>query len=243
MVFQLRYIGGVDRLPAAEVAPPSVDLLLERYRVTWSRHRSGSLWQWRGCRRVAGREGNAERRPDASQRCVHGLPLPAFLRELSPAPGRDPVVLATAAALRNFPPRLDVAEPLEPMQNGVEHPVRPHHVPSGQLPNSLEDGVAVAVLFGQDPQDHRGRGSGYQVLVDLHDFTHRAALMNSNPLVHSSIIHCEVRYSKSRRFKEYGRGTFPDTPAHYQRAHAIHLSAWKVNSAKLGYQMRKRSLI
>ena len=26
MVFQLRYIGGVDRLPATEVAPPSVDL-------------------------------------------------------------------------------------------------------------------------------------------------------------------------------------------------------------------------
>ena len=48
MVFQLRYVDGVDRLPAAEVAPPLVDLLLERYRVIWSRHRSGSLWQWRG---------------------------------------------------------------------------------------------------------------------------------------------------------------------------------------------------
>src|SRR5215211_2179956 len=129
---------------------------------------------------------------------------------------------STRTALRNFPPRLDVAEPLEPMQNGVEHPVRPLHAPSGQLPNSLEDGVAVAVLFGQDRQHHRGRGSGYQVLVDLHDFTHRAALTNSNPLVHSSIIHTDVRYSKDRGFKEYGRGTFPDTPAHYQRAHAIH---------------------
>ena len=39
MVFQLRYIDGVDCLPAAEVAPPLVDLLLERYRVTWIRHR------------------------------------------------------------------------------------------------------------------------------------------------------------------------------------------------------------
>ena len=29
MVFQLRYVDGVDRLPAAEVAPPTVDLLLE----------------------------------------------------------------------------------------------------------------------------------------------------------------------------------------------------------------------
>src|SRR3712207_1788333 len=165
MVFQLRYVDGVDRLPAAEVAPPSVDLLLERYRVTWSRHRSGSLWQWRGYRRVAGRDGKRERLPDAPWRSVHRLPLPAFLRELSPAPGRDPIVLATAAALRNFPPHLDVAEALEPMQNRVEHPVRPLHAPSGQLPNSLEDGVAVAVLFGQDRQDDRGRGSGYQVQI------------------------------------------------------------------------------
>ena len=38
MVFQLRDIDRVDRLPAAEVAPPLVDLLLERYRVTWSLH-------------------------------------------------------------------------------------------------------------------------------------------------------------------------------------------------------------
>ena len=80
------------------------------------------------------------------------------------------------------------------MQNGVEHPVRPLHAPSGQLPNSLEDGVAVAVLFGQDRQDDRGRGSGYQVLVDLHDFTRRAALTNSNSSVHSSIIHGSARY-------------------------------------------------
>src|SRR5215213_3293362 len=158
---------------------------------------------------MAGREGNAERRPDASQRSVHRLPLLAFLCELSPAPGRDPVVLATPAALRNLPPRLDVAKPLEPMQNGVEHPVRPLHAPSGQLPNSLEDGVAVAVPFGQDRQDDRGRGSGYQVLVDLHGFAHRAALTNSNPCVHSGIIYGSARYVKDRAFKEYGRGTFP----------------------------------
>ena len=39
MVLQLRHVDRVDRLPAAEVAPPLVDLLLERYRVTRSRHR------------------------------------------------------------------------------------------------------------------------------------------------------------------------------------------------------------
>ena len=48
MVFQLRHVDGVDRLPAAEVAPPLVDLLLERSCVICSRHGSGSLWQWRG---------------------------------------------------------------------------------------------------------------------------------------------------------------------------------------------------
>ena len=39
MVLQLRDVDGVDRLPAAEVAPPLVDLLLERHRVIRSRHR------------------------------------------------------------------------------------------------------------------------------------------------------------------------------------------------------------
>src|SRR3712207_5541890 len=82
------------------------------------------------------------------------------------------------------------------MQNGVEHPVRPLHAPSGQLPNSLEDGVAVAVLFGQDRQDDRGRGSSRQVLVDLHDFPRRAALTNSDPSVHISTIHDRLRYIK-----------------------------------------------
>ena len=33
VVLQLRHVDGVDRLPAAEVAPPLVDLLLERDRV------------------------------------------------------------------------------------------------------------------------------------------------------------------------------------------------------------------
>src|SRR5439155_12100145 len=42
MVFQLRYVDRVNRLPTTEVAPPLVDLLLERYRVTWSLHRQAS---------------------------------------------------------------------------------------------------------------------------------------------------------------------------------------------------------
>ena len=48
VVLELRHVDGVDRLPAAEVAPPLVDLLLERSCVICSRrHGSGSLWQWR----------------------------------------------------------------------------------------------------------------------------------------------------------------------------------------------------
>ncbi len=39
MVLQLRDVDGLDGLPAEEVAPPLVDLFLERYLVTWSRDR------------------------------------------------------------------------------------------------------------------------------------------------------------------------------------------------------------
>src|SRR6185503_15590729 len=102
----------------------------------------------------------------------------AFLAEPSPALGRDPVVLATATALRDFPPGLNVAKPLEPMQNRVEHPVRPLHSPSGQLPNSLDDRIAIAILLGQDRQEERGRGSGNQILADFHDFTGHVTPMN-----------------------------------------------------------------
>ena len=86
--------------------------------------------------------------PDPSQCRVHRLPLPPFLCELGFPLGGDPVVFAATARLCFFPPRFDVAEPLEPMQNGIKHPVRPLHVPSGQLLNPLDDCVAVAVLFG-----------------------------------------------------------------------------------------------
>lgn len=85
--------------------------------------------------------------PDPPQRRVHRMPLPPFLCELSFPSRGDPIVFAAAARFRFFPPRFDIAESLEPMQNGVEHPVRPLHLPSGQLLNPLDDGVAVAVPF------------------------------------------------------------------------------------------------
>ena len=42
MIFELRHVHRVDRLPTAEITPPLVDLFLERYRVIW-RHVSSSL--------------------------------------------------------------------------------------------------------------------------------------------------------------------------------------------------------
>jgi hypothetical protein len=115
------------------------------------------------------------------QRGVHSLPLPALLDELCTAAGGDRVVLAAAAAVRDLPARLDVAEPLEPMENRIEHPVRPLHAPAGQLADALEDRVPVAVLVGQDREDDRRRGGGYQVLVDLDEITRCSSSVRSDP--------------------------------------------------------------
>ena len=132
-------------------------------------------------------------------------------RELRPALSGDPVILATAAGLRFFPSRFNVAESFEPMENRVKHPVRPLHVPSGQFLNPLDDGVAIAVPFRQDRQNYRRRGSGYQVFVEFHDFTRRALSMGSNVAMHSTIIHNSSMYVKSRLyvFFEHGEGIEP----------------------------------
>ena len=55
MVFQLRDIDRVDRLPPAEVVPPLVELLFQRNRVTRGGHFSGLQCEWRGHGRAAGR--------------------------------------------------------------------------------------------------------------------------------------------------------------------------------------------
>ena len=140
--------------------------------------------------------GKRKHLPDPPQCRIYRLPLLAFLYELILAPRGDPVVLATAAALSKFPPRLDEAESLEPMQNGVQHPVRPLHVPTGHLLYSLDDGVAIAVPFREYRQDYRGRGSGYQVLVEFHDLTRCAVSMRSRVMMHSSNIHNSSMYVK-----------------------------------------------
>ena len=86
MVLQLLHVDGVDRLPAAEVAPPLVDLLLERYPVVRMQTSSDSLWQGRGPSGWPAEKGS-KRPPDAAERRVHRLPLPALLGEPSPARG------------------------------------------------------------------------------------------------------------------------------------------------------------
>ena len=55
VVLQLRHVDGVDRLPAAEVAPPLVDLLLERDTRVLEPASSGSL-RHGAATRLAGRE-------------------------------------------------------------------------------------------------------------------------------------------------------------------------------------------
>ena len=83
------------------------------------------------------------------------------------AAGGDAVVLATAAVLPDFPAGLDVVEPFEAVQHGVEHAVRPLQVPAGRFADALEDGVPVTVTLGQDREDDGGRGGGGQVFTDL----------------------------------------------------------------------------
>ena len=48
MVLELGHVDGVDRLPTAEVAPPLVDLLLERHRVIRPGHRQAAPCDRRG---------------------------------------------------------------------------------------------------------------------------------------------------------------------------------------------------
>src|SRR5690606_17986220 len=106
--------------------------------------------------------------PDAPERRVHRLPLPALLLELLPAARRDAVVLAPPAAVRDLPARLDVAEALEPVQHRVQHPVGPLQPAPGELADALQDGVAVAVALRQDGKHQRRRRGRDEVLVDLH---------------------------------------------------------------------------
>src|SRR5687768_3749935 len=83
------------------------------------------------------------------------------------------------------------------MEDGVEHSVSPLHVTSGKLPHSLENRVPVAVLFGEDRQNYRGRRSSHQILADLHISLLAGPQRKERRPVHSTIIHSTVRYVNS----------------------------------------------
>ena len=102
------------------------------------------------------------------QRLVHHLPLLALGRELRAPFLRDAVVLAPAADLGRAPLRRDEPLALQPVQHRIEHAVGPLQVAARQLAHPLDDGVAVAVPFGEDGEhERRGRG-GDEVLAEVH---------------------------------------------------------------------------
>src|SRR5688572_4569395 len=86
--------------------------------------------------------------------CVRDdLPLAALLGEGVSARRSDAVVSTLPATLRGIPPRLDVAEPVEPVKQGIQHPVGPLHLSAGQLVDPLQDGVSVTLALVEDGED------------------------------------------------------------------------------------------
>src|SRR5262245_56677971 len=88
--------------------------------------------------------------------------------QLRAPPLGDSVVLAPAAPHRRTPAGLDMAEPLESVQQGVEQAFGPVQFAAGYLIDVLEDRVPVALAGGEYAQHYRRRGRRYQVLRDMH---------------------------------------------------------------------------
>ena len=116
----------------------------------------------RGCRwsRLAG--------PDLVEHPADDRPLPAMVGERRRALRAEAIVLARPAAGRLPPFGVDVAEPLEPVQQGVEHAVAPLEFAARELGDPLQDRVAVRLALGEDAEDHRGGRRSHQVLADAH---------------------------------------------------------------------------
>ena len=62
----------------------------------------------------------------------------------------------------------DEAEPLKPVQQGIQHAIGPHHLPGRQLLDPLENRVPVGIPLFEDSQDQRRSRRGHQILVDVH---------------------------------------------------------------------------
>src|SRR5690606_17577445 len=126
-----------------------------------------SVLQARSCWCSCGRRGHAT--PQSTEGSVGGLPLLALLCQLGSPGIRHLVVFAPPTLRRRAPLRTDVAEPLEAVQQRVEHAVGPLDVTAGQLTHALENGIAVAGALDEDGEHKRCGHRGNQVFVDVHD--------------------------------------------------------------------------
>ena len=160
VVLELVNVGGGDRLAPLNISAPPVDLGLQLSVRLHHAHPSTAAGKpWRGL-------------PHLAQRVCDDGPLLLPVGECFPAGWRDCVVLAPAPGVGGAPRRRYVAEPLEPVQQRVEHPVGPLHAPARQLTHALEDCVAVQVAVRQDAQHQRGGRGGDQVFVNAHCASH-----------------------------------------------------------------------
>ena len=88
--------------------------------------------------------------PDLVEDTADDRPLPAMVGERGRALRAQAIVLARAAAGQLPPFRVDVAETLEPVQEGVEHAVAPLELTARELGDALQDRVAVRLALGED---------------------------------------------------------------------------------------------
>src|SRR5688572_23062523 len=93
------------------------------------------------------------RSPELVHDGIHKLPL-LFLLPKSPAAfGFQGVILSFSARFRFAPSTADQCLVFQPMQDRIQHPVGPFDLAAGQLPDALNDGVAVAFAFSEDGKD------------------------------------------------------------------------------------------
>ena len=86
---------------------------------------------------------------------VDRSPLLAMVGELFAAGSGDSVILAAPPRLGRPPFRRHQALSLEAMEDRVKHAVGPLQVAAGELADTLDNGVAVAVALSQNGEDKR----------------------------------------------------------------------------------------
>jgi hypothetical protein len=150
MRFQFLDIRPRDGAAPSQVGAPLADLFFERRVVGGGAH----AWE--------------APQPEAAQGLVHDLPSSPLGFELRPPFLRQAVVLPATAALRRSPLRRDEPVALQTVQHRIEHAVGPVEMPAGELADAFDDGVAVAVTFGEDGEHERRRRGGDEILSELH---------------------------------------------------------------------------